>query len=334
MKIWVIEGEGGVGNLRQAERDVPKPGPGEILVRMKANAINYRDLSTIMNPAARGIAGPRIPNSDGAGIVEDVGAGVTVFKAGDRVVGTFFQNWPAGPIHAGVMPSALGGPIDGMLAEYVLLKEGGALPIPDHLSFAEAATLPCAGLTAWNCLFEAGKARAGHTVLLLGTGGVSIFAQQFAKMAGIRTILTSSSEEKLTRAKTLGANDLVNYRQHPDWEKNVMDLTDGRGVDLVIEVGGAGTLEKSALSVRIGGRISLIGILSGGQIDPTVFMRKSITLKGVYVGPCDMFRAMNAALVHNDIHPVIDATVDFANAQEAYRMMEKATHFGKIVINI
>lgn len=316
------------------DRDVPKPGPGEILVRLKANSINYRDLSTIKNAAARGITGERIPNSDGAGIVEDVGAGVTSFKVGDRVVGTFFQNWVSGGIHDDVMPSALGGPIDGLLCEYALLKEGGTLHIPEHLSFEEAATLPCAGLTAWHCLIDGGKAQAGQTVLLLGTGGVSIFAQQIAKAAGIRTILTSSSDEKLDRAKTLGADVLINYRDHPNWEEKVMEATDGRGVDVVVEVGGAGTLEKSIASVRVGGRISLVGILTGGQMDPTSIMRKSITLQGIYVGPRDMFARLNAALLQNEIHPVIDATVGFTDAKDAYRMMEKAGHFGKIVVTI
>ncbi|WP_340150412.1 NAD(P)-dependent alcohol dehydrogenase [uncultured Sneathiella sp.] len=334
MKAWVINGEQGIESLEQIERDVPTPGPGEILVRLRANSINYRDLSTIKNVRARGILEPRIPNSDGAGVVEDVGGGVTAFKKGERVVGTFFQNWTSGAIHNDAMASALGGPIDGLLCEYAILQENGALPIPDHLSFEEAATLPCASLTAWNCLIEGGQARAGQTALLLGTGGVSIFAQQLAKASGIRTILTSSSEEKLDRAKTLGAKDVINYRDHPEWEKKVLEMTDGRGVDVVVEVGGAGTLEKSIAAVRLGGRISLVGVLTGGQIDPTSIMRKSITLQGIYVGPRDMFARMNAALSHNDIRPVIDATVDFQDAREAYRMMEQAGHFGKIVIKI
>ncbi|MCC3304453.1 zinc-dependent alcohol dehydrogenase family protein [Sneathiella sp. HT1-7] len=334
MKAWVISGEGGIDGLQMIERDIPKPDPGEILVRLKANSINYRDLSTIKNAGARGITGERIPNSDGAGIVEEVGSGVTAFKTGDRVVGTFFQNWLSGGIHDDVMPSALGGPIDGLLCEYALLKETGALPIPEHLSFEEAATLPCAGLTAWHCLIDGGKAQAGQTALLLGTGGVSIFAQQIAKASGIRTILTSSSDDKLARAKTLGADVLINYRDHPNWEEKVMEATDGQGVDLVVEVGGAGTLEKSIASVRVGGRISLVGILTGGQMDPTSIMRKSITLQGIYVGPRDMFARMNAALQQSKIHPVIDATVDFTDAKEAYRMMEKAGHFGKIVVTI
>ncbi|MDF2366092.1 NAD(P)-dependent alcohol dehydrogenase [Sneathiella sp.] len=334
MKVWVINAEGGIDGLQMIDRDIPKPGPGEILVRLKANSINYRDLSTIKNAAARGIAGERIPNSDGAGIVEDVGPGGTAFKKSDRVVGTFFQDWLSGSIHEGVMASALGGPIDGLLCEYALLEERGALHMPDHLSFEEAATLPCAGLTAWHCLIEGGGARAGQTVLLLGTGGVSIFAQQIAKASGIRTILTSSSDEKLDRAKALGADVLINYRDCPNWEEKVMEATDGRGVDLVVEVGGAGTLEKSIASVRVGGRISLVGILTGGQMDPTSIMRKSITLQGIYVGPRDMFERFNAALLQNDIHPVIDASVEFADAKEAYRMMEKAGHFGKIVVTI
>lgn len=334
MKAWVIDGEGGIDGLQMIDRDIPKPGSGEILVRLKANSINYRDLSTIKNAGARGIAGERIPNSDGAGIVEEVGPGVTAFKTGDRVVGTFFQNWLSGGIHDDVMPSALGGPIDGLLCEYALLKETGALLIPEHLSFEEAATLPCAGLTAWHCLIDGGKAQAGQTALLLGTGGVSIFAQQIAKASGIRTILTSSSDEKLARAEALGADVLINYRDHPNWEEKVMEATDGRGVDLVVEVGGAGTLEKSIASVRIGGRISLVGILTGGQMDPTSIMRKSITLQGIYVGPRDMFARLNAALQQSRIHPVIDATVEFTDAKEAYRMMEKAGHFGKIVVTI
>ena len=334
MKAYVIDGDGGIDGLMLIDRDIPAPGAGEILVRLKANAINFRDLATIKNAGARGITAQRIPNSDGAGIVEEIGAGVTEFAVGDRVVGTFFQNWISGPVHEGVAASALGGAIDGLLCEYALLKETGALPIPEHLSFEEAATLPCAGLTAWNCLIESGGARSGDTALLLGTGGVSIFAQQMAAMSGIRTILTSSSDEKLSRAAALGADSLVNYRNTPDWEQAVMELTGGRGVDLVVEVGGGGTLAKSIDAVRIGGRISLVGVLTGGQIDPTPIMRKSITLQGIYVGPRDMFARMNAALTQNNIHPVIDTVVDFKNAKDAYRLMESGQHFGKIVITL
>ncbi|MCR9214462.1 MAG: NAD(P)-dependent alcohol dehydrogenase [Proteobacteria bacterium] len=334
MKAYQIESDGGIDALALADRDIPKPGPGEILVKMKANSINYRDLMTIKNAGARGITEPRIPNSDGAGVVEEIGEGVTEFKKGDRVVGCFFQNWLSGSIHDDVMGSALGGAIDGLLCEYAVLKESGALPIPAHLSFEEAATLPCAGLTAWNCLIESGAARPGQTALLLGTGGVSIFAQQMAAASGIRTILTSSSDEKLSRAAEFGANDLVNYRNIPDWETEVMKLTNGHGVDVVVEVGGAGTLAKSVEAVRIGGRISLVGVLTGGQIDPTSIMRKSISLQGIYVGPRDMFARMNASLTQSQIHPVIETVVDFKEARDAYRLMESGQHFGKIVISI
>ncbi|MBL4907701.1 MAG: NAD(P)-dependent alcohol dehydrogenase, partial [Sneathiella sp.] len=258
MKAYVIGKGQGLDALKKMERDVPKPGPGEILVKMKANSINYRDLLTIKGAAARGITEERIPNSDGAGIVEEIGAGVTTFKKGDPVVGCFFQDWTNGPIQNSTMVSALGGPIDGVLAEYVVLKERGALPMPSHLSFEEAATLPCAALTAWNCLIEKGEARAGNTALLLGTGGVSVFSLQFAKANGIRTIMTSSSDEKLARVKDMGASETINYRTTTDWEKAVQELTDGVGVDVVVEVGGAGTLGKSVESVRVGGTVSLV----------------------------------------------------------------------------
>jgi NADPH:quinone reductase-like Zn-dependent oxidoreductase len=330
VKAFVIQGGGGIDELRLEERHIPKPGPGEILVKMKANGINYRDLMMVKNGPTDG----RIPNSDGAGEVEEVGVGVTAFKQGDRVVGTFFQNWDSGPIRDDVMGSAMGGALDGMLCEYAILKENGALPIPEHLSYEEASTLPCAGLTAWNCLIEAGGAAAGQTALLLGTGGVSIFAQQIAAAAGIRTILTSSSDEKLARAQVLGANDVINYRTTPDWEAQVSRLTAGHGVDVVVEVGGAGTLAKSVEAVRIGGRISLVGVLTGGLMDPTSIMRKSVRLQGIYVGPRDMFARMNAALIHNDIHPVVETIVDFQDAKEAYHLMESGQHFGKIVISI
>lgn len=332
MKAYVIADGQGLDALQLRTRDIPKPGPGEILVRMKASSINYRDFLTIKNASARGITGERIPNSDGAGIVEEIGAGVTAYKSGDRVVGCFFQDWISGAITPKTMASALGGAIDGVLAEYVVFKEHGVLPMPEHLSFEEASTLPCAALTAWNCLIEKGGATAGSSALLLGTGGVSIFALQLAKACGIRAIVTSSSDEKLARVTEMGASDVINYRTTPDWECQVQDLTGGTGVDVVVEVGGAGTLEKSVESVRVGGTISLVGVLTGGKIDPTSIMRKSICLQGIYVGPQAMFAKLNAALVQNKIHPVIDEVVPFEDALKAYQLMESGKHFGKIVI--
>lgn len=334
MKAWEIVSAGGIEALALNERDAPRPGPGEVLVRMRASAINYRDLSTVENPGPRNIPYPRIPNSDGAGEVVETGPEVTNWRAGDRVIGCFFQDWPAGPISADAMATALGGPIDGVLAEQAVLRAAGLVAIPDHLSFEEAATLPCAAVTAWNCLIEGGGLKAGEAVLLLGTGGVSIFALQVAVMQGARVIMTSSSDEKLARVRAMGAAETINYRDTSDWDARVLELTDGRGVDHVVEVGGAGTLEKSIAAVRIGGRIAYIGILTGGAIDPTAIMRKSVRLQGVYVGSRAMFEDMNRALALHSLHPVIDRVFPFAEARDAFLHMKAAAHFGKIVVSI
>ena len=334
MRAYEIVSDGGVDALALNERPEPEPGEHEILVAVRASAVNYRDLSTIENPVARGIPYPRIPNSDASGEVLAVGAAVSRFKSGDRVMGCFFRHWIDGGITAKAMASALGGPLDGVLAERVLLHEEGALPIPDHLSFEEAATLPCAALTAWNCLLEQGGLKAGMTVLLLGTGGASIFGLQFAKLAGARVIITSSSDAKLERARALGADETINYRDTPDWQARVLELTDGRGVDVTIETGGAGTLEKTIEATRVGGIISLIGVLTGGSIDPVAVMRKSIRLQGVYVGNRRMFEQMNAALAGNQLHPIIDQVFDFDAARDAYHAMRAAGHFGKLVIRL
>ena len=332
MQAYEIISDSGVDALALNQRQVPEPGAYEILVDIRASSINYRDLSTIEDPVPRGIAYPRIPNSDGAGEVIDTGPGVTRFKPGDRVAGCFFQNWNDGRISAAAMASAMGGPIDGVLAEQVILKQDGAVHIPEHMSFEEASTLPCAGLTAWNCLLEQGGLKAGNTALFLGTGGVSIMGLQIAKMIGARAIITSSSDEKLQRARALGADELINYRQVPDWHNRVMELTDGVGVDVTIETGGGGTLEKTIEATRVGGTISLIGILTGGNINPTSIMRKSIRLQGVYVGSRRMFEDMNAALALNRVQPVIDQVFEFEDARAAYHAMRAAGHFGKLVV--
>ena len=334
MRAYEIVSDGGIDALALNERQSPEPGKGEILVGVRASSINYRDLSTIEDPIPRGITYPRIPNSDGAGEVISVGTGVTRFKTGDRVAGCFFQNWSDGRISAEAMASAMGGAIDGILAEKVVLSETGAVHIPAHMSFEEGATLPCAGLTAWNCLVEQGGLKAGNTALFLGTGGVSIVGLQIAKMMGARAIITSSSEEKLARAKDLGADELINYRQNPDWEAQVLELTNGVGVDVTIETGGGGTLEKTIEATRIGGTISLIGVLTGGTINPTTVMRKSIRLQGVYVGNRRMFEDMNAAFTLNQIHPIVDQVFDFEDARAAYHAMRAAGHFGKLVVKL
>lgn len=331
MRAYEIH-DGGIDALTLAERPEPTPGPTEVVVAMRASSINYRDLATIRNPAARGIPAGRIPNSDGAGDVVAVGSAVTTVAAGDRVAGTFFQNWIDGPPTAAAMASALGGPIDGVLAEQVVLREDGVVVIPDHLSYAEAATLPCAGVTAWRIIAEVGKLGPGDTVLLLGTGGVSIFALQFARMRGARAIITSSSDAKLERAQQLGAWRTINYRETPDWDDEVLALTDGTGVDLVVEVGGPGTLQKSINAVRLGGRVGYIGILADGSFDPTAVMRKSVCLQGVYVGSRRVFTDMNRAIAQHQMQPVVDAAFGFDEARGAFHAMAAAQHFGKIVV--
>ena len=332
MKVWQIVGDGGIDTLEMAERPSPEPGPGQVRVRVRANSINYRDLNTVRAPSRMGLAFPRIPNSDGAGDVTAVGAGVSGIAVGDRVAGCFFQNWAAGGISAAAMASAQGGPIDGMLAEEVVLNAHGVVPIPAQLDHAEAATLPCAALTAWSGLTVKGNLKAGDTVLLLGTGGVSIFALQFCTLMGARAIVTSKSDDKLARARAMGAWQTINYADTPDWESAVKDMTGGVGVDHVVEVGGGGTLAQSIEAVRIGGHIAMIGVLTQGAVNPMPILRKSIRLNGIYVGSRAMFLDMNAAIEAGGLKPVIDRRFAFADAPDAYRCMEAAGHFGKIVI--
>ncbi len=334
MKAWQIVSPDGIDALKLADVAAGTPAAGEVHVRMRSNAINFRDLMTVRDPVSRRLPYPRIPNSDGAGEVIAVGPGVTTMKPGDRVASCFFQKWQDGACSAQAMATALGGALDGVLAEEVILHADGVVPVPPHLSFAEAATLPCAALTAWNAIVECGRVKAGDTVLLLGTGGVSIFALQFAKMLGARTIITSSSDQKLARAGEMGASVTINYRSRPDWEHAVLEATDGQGVDLTVEVGGAGTLPRSITATRVAGTIALIGVLTGGQIDPASFMRKSIKMQGIYVGSRRMFQDMNRAITLHGMKPVIDRTFAFTEARAAYHAMAAASHFGKLVVEI
>lgn len=337
MNAWEIPDEtGGVDALRLAERAAPELGPGQVRVRVRAVSLNYRDLSTVETPKGRSPRFPFVPCSDGAGEVLEVGAGVRGVAVGDRVAGCFFQDWEDGPCSPRAMASALGGARDGMLAEEVVLEAGGVIPVPEHLDFAEAACLPCAGLTAWHMLMAPEPVMAGETVLILGTGGVSVFAQQFCSMMGAETIVTSSSDAKLARMREMGAAHGVNYRETPEWQEAVLALTGGEGVDRAMEVGGPGTLPRSILATKVGGRISLVGILTGaaGAVNPTDIMRRSQTLTGIYVGPRAMFARMNRALSAHGVKPVIDARFAFAEAPEAFRAMRAAGHFGKIVIEV
>ena len=334
MRHYEIINDQGLAGLSLTMRELPQPSGDQVLVRVRASSVNYRDLMTVLDPVPRGIIYPRIPNSDGAGDVIAIGDAVTRFKVGEKVCGTFFQTWVEGAITANDMANALGGTAEGMLAEYRILNQNGLVPMPDGLSFEEAATLPCAALTAWNSIFETGKVSKDSTVLLLGTGGVSIMALQFCQMVGARVIITSSSEEKLNRAKKLGAWGLINYSENLEWESTVLELTSGEGVDHTVEVGGAGTLEKSIAATKVGGSIGLIGVLTGGQINPTALMRKSIKLQGIYVGSRVMFDNMNQAIVDHSMRPIIDQVFDFESAKDAFITMQKAKHFGKLVIRI
>jgi NADPH:quinone reductase-like Zn-dependent oxidoreductase len=334
VKAWHIENDDGIDALNLVETDIGDPGPGEVCVRIHTSSINRRDMNTVMAPSARNTPLPRIPNSDGAGEVVAVGAGVREFKAGDRVASCFFKRWPAGRITAPVMASALGGAEEGMLSEQTILPEGALVHLPAHLSWDEAGTLTCAGVTAWHGLVHRGGIKAGDSVLLLGTGGVSIFALQFAKMMGARVIITSKSNEKLERARAMGADETINYTDTPDWDEAVMDLTDGVGVDHVVEVGGAGTLQKSVASLAFGGHIALIGVLTQGELNPYPLLGKSGRISGIYVGSREMFQNMNAAITSTGMKPVIDQTFDFEDARAAYHSMHSDSHFGKIVIRV
>ena len=335
MKQYFFPQAAGIDTLEQREIPMPKPGRGQILVRMRAASLNYRDLNVAAGRAARGTLPPNlVPLSDGAGEVVECGADVTRVAVGDRVAGLFMQNWIGGDMEPYHVDSSRGGSIDGVLAEYVLFDQDGVVPLPEHLSFEEGATLPCAGVTAWNALYAGKPLKSGETVLILGTGGVSIFALQFAHAAGARVIGTSSSDEKLARVKALGASDGVNYRAHPEWQEQVQALTGGRGVDHVVEVGGAGTLGRSVEAARIGGQVHLIGVLTGGEINPTPILRRNTVLRGIYVGSRQLFQAMNAAVSLHKIRPVVDRVFDFADAKAAYRHLKGQTHVGKVVIRI
>jgi NADPH:quinone reductase-like Zn-dependent oxidoreductase len=332
MRAWEMHGSGGIDALVWAQRDPPRPGPGELRVRVLAASLNHRDLTTVHDPAARGITLPRIPGSDAAGEVVEVGEGVSRFRVGDRVLGCFFQRWVDGAITPEAQASALGGPVEGVFAEEVVLHEEGAVAIPPGLDPQAAATLPCAALTAWNSLVEVGGVRAGDTVLLLGTGGVSVFALQLAACFGARAIITSSRDDKLERARGLGATHTLNYRELPEWETEVLALTGGRGVDHVVEVGGPGTLARSIGATRVGGSIGLMGVLLGGRIDPTPVMRKAIRLQGVHVGSRAMLERLLRAVRHHGLEPVIDRRFPLDALPEALRHLAGASHFGKVVL--
>jgi NADPH:quinone reductase-like Zn-dependent oxidoreductase len=324
----ILQGSTNLDGLRRAERERPEPGPYDVLVRMRAASLNFRDLAIVRG---KYIGGPltrdTVPLSDGAGEVEAVGEKVTRFSPGDRAVATFAQ---------GRRNEPLGSPLDGVLREYATFDEEGLLPIPAHLGFEEAATLPCAGVTAWNALFEGKPLKPGETVLTLGTGGVSMFALQLAKVAGARVIITSSSDEKLERAKALGADEVINYKRTPDWDESVLALTGGQGVDHLVELAAAATLPQSYRSIGPKGEIALIGVLTPpeGNLSPHPMMLKGGTLRGIFVGGREYFERLNRAIEVNRLAPVVDRVFDFDAAPAALEYLRSRQHFGKVVIRI
>ena len=332
MKVWQIARDWSIEGMELAELPEPAPGPGQVTVRMVAASLNYRDLLTVQGKG--GVSRlPLIPFSDGAGEVIAVGDSVSRVAVGDRVCPMFFQSWIDGKVSAASRRYALGGTRPGVLQEVMLLDAEGVSRIPSHLSFQEAATLPCAGLTAWRALFEEAKVRPGDTVLVQGTGGVSIFALQFAKLAGASVIVTSSSDEKLERAKALGADHTINYRSVPEWGKAASEWTGG-GVDYVVEVGGKDTFAQSLEAARVGGTILVIGVLSGfsQQIAIPSLFSKNLHVIGLSVGSRRMFEGMTAAIGRNGMKPVIDRVFGFDAVPDALRLMQQGGHFGKIVV--
>jgi NADPH:quinone reductase-like Zn-dependent oxidoreductase len=335
VKGWRFTEGFGLENLKIVELPDPTPAAGQAVVRVRACSLNYRDLAVMRGAYGGSVKPPLIPLSDGAGEVVAVGPGVTRVKVGDKVAAAFMQDWLEGPPDDTKANSALGGAIDGMMAEKVCLKAEGLVHYPAHLSFEEAAALPCAAVTAWHALFRSGSLKPGESVLLLGSGGVSIFALQFAKMAGARVIATSSSDAKMQRLQAMGADAVINYKTTPEWDKPVRQLTNGVGVDHVVEVGGAGTLPLSSKAVKRGGHIALIGVLAGGAaFDPRLMMLKGARLQGLFVGSREMFEEMNRAIALASMRPVIDSVFGFEDLPSALGYMESGAHFGKICLKI
>lgn len=341
MRAYEIGPAFGLEQLRLADRPIPEPGPLDVVVRIHAVSINYRDLLVIDGVYHPRLALPRIVGSDGVGRVVAVGSAVRRVAVGDRVAGTLLQGWLDGPLTAEAARTGLGGNLDGVLCEYAVFSEQGVVTVPEYLSDEEAATLPCAGVTAWSALCDApnglSAVRPGETVLVLGTGGVSLFALQFAKLAGARVIVTSRSDTKLARARALGADETINSQSTPDWDRAVRELTRGEGVDWVVEIGGAGTLPLSTRAVRYGGRIALIGVLASAgtsEFNPLPAMMKGVTIQGVFLGSRAAFQRMNIALAMHRLRPVVDRVFPFEAVPEAIRLMKSGGHFGKLVVRV
>ncbi|TNE57803.1 MAG: NAD(P)-dependent alcohol dehydrogenase [Alphaproteobacteria bacterium] len=334
MKVFELQDFGGTDSLKMVERDQPKPGYGQIVIMMKAASLNYRDLITVGGGYGRSVQTPLVPLSDGCGEVIEVGEGVTRFQVGDRVAPCFFTDWVSGPVTLEGLISSLGGGRDGVAQELMVLDQHGAVRVPDYLSDLEAATLPCAALTAWRGLMVEGGLKAGERVLLLGTGGVSIFGLQIAKAAGAEVIITSSSDEKLARAKKLGADHTINYREHHAWSQEVRKIVGLDGIDHVLEVGGVGTLKQSMMCMKPGGHVSLIGVVAGDddKFRLGAAVAGNLKLQAISVGSRAQFEDMNKAFALHQIKPVIDKVYSFDDLPKALEDMRGASHFGKIAI--
>lgn len=334
MRAYEVQ-EFGIEKLALLDRDDPRPAAGQVLVRFHAASLNYRDLMVVTGTYNPKMKLPAVPLSDGAGEVIDVGEGVTKWKVGDRVMPIFAQQWIDGDTTEEKRRTSLGSGAqwDGVLREFGTFDQEGLVRIPEHLSYEEASTLPCAGLTAWHALSVSGRLKAGETVLTLGTGGVSIFALQIAKMSGARVIATTGSEEKMARLRGLGADEVINYRSREDWDAAALELTGRRGVDHVVEVGGSGTLAKSLTAVRLGGHVAMIGALTGAaSFNPITVFMKAVRLQGIFVGSRTMFEELLRAIDVTKMRPVVDRTFSFTEAREAMSYMESGAHFGKVVI--
>jgi NADPH:quinone reductase-like Zn-dependent oxidoreductase len=336
MRLYRLGTLGNLDALKLTEAPDPRPGSGQVVVRIRACSLNHRDLNIISGGYTSVALKPgAIPLSDGAGEVTAVGQGVTRWQLGDRVAPIFVQRWLGGDLLPAYMPSALGGPSDGVLAERIVLNEDALVRIPSHLNFEQAATLPCAAVTAWNAALVKGALQPGQTLVTLGTGGVSLFAAQFALMTGARVIATTGTADKVARLHALGVADVINFQTQPDWDARVRELTGGRGADLVVEVGGPGSVARSIAAIRYCGHISVVGNLAGkATIDPGALFAKRASMCGIQVGSRDMFEAMNRAIEVGKLEPVVDRVFDFTAARAAYEHLASGKHFGKVVIRV
>ena len=335
MKVWELKDDFGLDNLEQGERPEPQPGPGQVLIEMRVAALNYRDLVAVEGGDGRTVTTPLVAGSDGVGTVAAVGDGVTRVKVGERVAPTFLQGWISGDATAeNLGPTMLGGPLDGTLSEFMLVGEQGVVTAPDYLADEEVACLPCAALTAWSALVTQGCVGPHSSVLVQGTGGVALFALQFAKMLGAEVIVISSSDEKLERARAMGADHTINYRANPDWHKAAQEITGGKGH--VLELGGSETLARSLKAVRTGGHISLIGVLSGpeAELNLPLVVTRNVRLQGITVGSREGFETMLRAMTRHGTRPIVDTVFPFDEAPAAFRHLKSGGHFGKVCIRV